>query len=146
MPTASLQKNNKLTNRNLHEIMALKSPRTAMILTIVIIAVTFLVVVGVMLAYWPKGISVNENDTIQLSTYIGKPQLIPVDEITITEMPEGMLNHLIRINGMSLGRINYGHFKNTKTGQKMFLYLTGKENKICFTFNGELYVVDDWRQ
>ena len=95
-----------------------------MILAIVIIAVTFLVVVGVMLAYWPKGVSVNENDQIQLGTYIGKPQLIPVDEITITEI----------------------HFKNTKTGQKMFLYLTGKESKICFTYNGELYVVDDWRQ
>ena len=117
-----------------------------MIVTIVIIAVSFLVVVGVMLAYWPKGISVNEGDKIQLSTYIGKPQLIPVDEIAITEMPEGMLNHLIRTNGMSLGKINYGHFKNTKTGQKMFLYLTGKESKICFTYNGELYVVDDWRK
>ena len=117
-----------------------------MILTIVFIAVTFLVEVGVMLAYWPKGVSVNENDQIQLGTYIGKPHLIPVDEITITEMPEGMLNHLIRTNVMILGRINYGHFKNTKTGQKMFLYLTGKDNKICFTYNGELYVVDDWRQ
>ena len=37
------------------------------------------------------------------------------------------------------------NFKNTKTGQKMFLYLTGKESKVCFTYNGELYVVDDWR-
>ena len=117
-----------------------------MIVTVVIIAVTFLVVVGVMLAYWPKGISVTGNDEIQLGTYIGKPQLIPVDEISIIEMPEGMLNHLIRTNGMSLGKINYGHFKNTKTGQKMFLYLTGKESKVCFTYNGELYVVDDWRQ
>ena len=126
--------------------MALKSPRTAMIVTIVFIAITFLVVVGVMLAYWPKGISVGENNEIQLSTYIGKPKLIPVDEISITEMPEGLLTHLIRTNGMSLGKINYGHFKNTKTGQKMFLYLTGKESKICFTYNGELYVVDDWRQ
>ena len=126
--------------------MALKSPRTAMIVTIVIIAVTFLVVVGVMLAYWPKGISVNENDEIQLSTYIGKSKLIPADDISIIEMPEGTLSHLIRTNGMSLGKINYGHFKNTKTGQKMFLYLTGKGSKICFTYNGELYVVDDWRQ
>ena len=117
-----------------------------MIVTVVIIAVTFLVVVGVMLAYWPKGISVNGNDEIQLGTYIGKPHLIPVKDISITEMPEGMLNHLIRTNGMSLGKINYGHFKNIKTGQKMFLYLTGKESKICFTYNGELYVVDDWRQ
>ena len=126
--------------------MAHKSPRTAMLVTVVIIAVTFLVVVGVMLAYWPKGISVNGNNEIQLGTYIGKPQLIPVDEISIIEMPDGMLNHLIRTNGMSLGKINYGHFKNTKSGQKMFLYLTGKESKICFTYNGELYVVDDWRQ
>ena len=126
--------------------MALKSPRTTMIVTIVIIAITFLVVAGVMLAYWPKGISVNENDEIQLSTYIGKPQLIPVDEISIIEMPDGMLNNLIRTKGMSLGKINYGHFKNTKTGQKMFLYLTGKESIVCFTYKWELYVVDDWRQ
>ena len=117
-----------------------------MIVTIVIIAVTFLVVVGVMLAYWPKGISVNENGQIQLSTYMGKSQLIPADEISIIEMPDGLLSHLIRTNGMSLGKINYGHFKNTKTGQKMFLYLTGKESKVCFTYNGALYVVDDWRQ
>ena len=117
-----------------------------MIVTIVIIAATFLVVVGMLLTYWPKGISVGKNDQIQLSTYIGKPRLIPVDAISVTEMPEGLLNHLIRTNGMSLGKINYGHFKNTKTGQKMFLYLTGKESKICFAYNGELYVVDDWRQ
>ena len=126
--------------------MALKSPRTAMIVTIVIFAATFLVAVGVLLAYWPKGITVNENDQIQLSTYIGKPRLIPVDDISVTEVPEGLLSHLIRTNGMSLGKINYGHFKNTKTGQKMFLYLTGKGSKVCFTYNGDLYVVDDWRR
>ena len=124
--------------------MALKPHRTAMIVTIVFTAVSLLVVVGVMLAYWPKGISVNENDEIQLSTYIGKPQLIPADEISIIEMPDGLLSHLIRTNGMSLGKINYGRFKNTKTGQKMFLYLTGKESKVCFTYKGELYVVDEW--
>ena len=117
-----------------------------MLIAIIIIVVSFLGVVGVMLAYWPKGISVNENDEIQLSTYIGKPQLIPADEISIIEVPDGLLSHLIRTNGMSLGKINYGRFKNTKSGQKMFLYLTGKESKVCFTYNGELYVVDDWRQ
>ncbi len=126
--------------------MAHKSPRTAMIVTIVIIAATFLVVVGVLLAYWPKGITVNENGQVQLSTYLGKPRLIPVDDISVTEVPEGLLSHLIRTNGMSLGKINYGHFKNTKTGQKMFLYLTGKGSKVCFTYNGDLYVVDDWRK
>ena len=89
-----------------------------MIITIIITAVTFLVVVGVMLAYWPKGISVNENDEIQLSTYIGKPQLIPVDEISITELPEGMLKHLIRTNGMSLGKINLATSRTQKPGRR----------------------------
>ena len=117
-----------------------------MIVTIVIIAATFLVAVGVLLAYWPKGITVNENGQVQLSTYLGKPRLIPVDDISVTEVPEGLLNHLIRTNGMSFGKTNYGHFKNTKTGQKMFLYLTGKGSKVCFSYNGDLYVVDDWRQ
>ena len=112
-----------------------------MIVTIVIIAVTFLVVVGVLLAYWPKGISVNENDEIQLSTYIGKPQLIPADEISIIEVPDGLLSHLIRTNGMSLGKINYGRFKNTKTGQKIFLYLTGKESRICFTYSFPVFAI-----
>lgn len=27
----------------------------------------------------------------------------------------------------------------------MFLYLTGKENKVCFEYEGVIYVVDDWR-
>ena len=121
--------------------MALKSPRTAMIVAIVIIAVNFLAVVGIMLAYWPKGVSVNENNKIQLGTYIGKPRLIPADRISITEIPEGMLSHLIRTNGMSLGKINYGHFKNTKTGQKMFLYLTGKESRICFTYSFPVFAI-----
>ena len=75
-----------------------------MIVAIVIIAATFLVVVGMLLAYWPKGISVNENGQIQLSTYLGKTRLIPVDDISVTEVPEGLLSHLIRTNGMSLGK------------------------------------------
>ena len=76
---------------------------------------------------------------------IGKGHKIPADEITITEVPDGLLSHLIRTNGLSLGKINYGKFKNTKSGQKMFLYLTGKEDKVCFEYDGVLYVVDDWR-
>ena len=63
--------------------------------------------------------AMNQTRVVGIEVCFGKPQLIPVDEISITEMPEGMLNHLIRTNGMSLGPIKYGHFKNTKTGQKI---------------------------
>ena len=89
-----------------------------MIVTVVIIAVTFFVVVGVMLAYWPKGISVNENDQILLSTYIGKSQLIPVDDISITELPEGILNHLIRTNGMALAKSTMATLRTQKPGRR----------------------------
>ena len=98
-----------------------------------------------MMTYWPSGVTLDQDNNINLGVVIGKGHKIPADEITITEVPDGLLSHLIRTNGLSLGKINYGKFKNTKSGQKMFLYLTGKEDKICFEYDGVLYVVDDWR-
>lgn len=124
-------------------------PRTrllVMIAAIIFIVLVFAVSIGATLAYAPKGITVDENNNISLNTVIGQPRLIPLDEITVIEMPEGLLTHLIRTNGMSFGKYDYGHYKNTRTGQKMFLYLTGKEQRVCFTYNGSLYVVDDWRE
>lgn len=98
-----------------------------------------------MMAYWPTGITVDQDNNITLGVALGKGRVIPADEITITEVPENLLSSIIRTNGMSLGKLNYGKFKNTKNGQKMFLYLTGKENIVCFEYDGVLYVVDDWR-
>lgn len=98
-----------------------------------------------MMTYWPTGVTVDQDDNINLGVVLGKGQKIHADEITITEVPDDLLSHLIRTNGMSLGKIHYGKFKNTKSGQKMFLYLTGKKGKICFEYEGVLYVVDDWR-
>lgn len=109
---------------------------------------TILILVGValfMMAYWPSGVTVDKDNNINLGVVIGKGHKIPADEITITEVPDGLLSHLIRTNGLSLGKINYGKFKNTKSGQKMFLYLTGKKDKVCFEYDEVLYVVDDWR-
>ena len=107
-----------------------------------------LITVGValfMMAYWPSGVTVDQENNINLGVVIGKGHRIPADEITISEVPDGLLSHLIRTNGLSLGKINYGKFKNTKSGQKMFLYLTGKKDKVCFEYDEVLYVVDDWR-
>ena len=97
------------------------------------------------LSYWPSGITVDQDNNINLGVVLGKGHRIPADEITITDVPDGLLTHLIRTNGLGLGKINYGKFKNTKSGQKMFLYLTGKQDKVCFEYDGVLYVVDDWR-
>lgn len=97
------------------------------------------------LSYWPSGITVDQDNNINLGVVLGKGHRIPADEITITDVPDGLLTHLIRTNGLGLGKINYGKFKNTKSGQRMFLYLTGKQDKVCFEYDGVLYVVDDWR-
>ena len=108
---------------------------------------TILILVGVilfMMTYWPSGVTIDGDNNICLNVVLGKGHKIPADEINITEVPDGLLSHLIRTNGLSLGKINYGKFKNTKSGQKMFLYLTGKEDKVCFEHDGVLYVVDDW--
>lgn len=98
-----------------------------------------------LMTYWPSGITVDQDNNINLGVVIGKGHKIPADEITISEVPDGLLSHLIRTNGLSLGKINYGKFKNTRSGQKVFLYLTGKEDKVCFEYDEVLYVVDDWR-
>lgn len=99
-----------------------------------------------MMSYWPSGVTVDQNNNIDLGVVIGKGHRIPLDEITVTEVPAGLLSNLLRTNGLSLGKINYGKFKNTKSGQKMFLYLTGKEDIVSFEYDGVLYVVDDWRR
>lgn len=80
-----------------------------------------------MMAYWPTGITVDQDNNITLGVALGKGRVIPADEITITKIPENLLSSIIRTNGMSLGKI------------------TGKENIVCFEYDGVLYVVDDWR-
>ena len=119
---------------------------SSMIASIVLTAVIIIASLALVLVSFPKGISVDKDNNLKLSTVLGKPMRIPVDSIEMIEMPEGLLSHLIRTNGMSMGKYDYGHYKNTKTGQKMFLYLTGKPEKVCFKYEGQLFVVDDWRQ
>lgn len=98
-----------------------------------------------MMSYWPSGVTVDQSNNIKLGVVIGKGHNIPADEITIMDVPDGLLSPLVRTNGLSFGKIHYGKFKNTKSGRKMFLYLTGKEDKICFEYDSVLYVVDDCR-
>lgn len=105
------------------------------------------VFVGFMIArYHPSGIVEDGQGNIVLATTIGHGETIPADSIEIVAMPEDLKTHLIRTNGASYGRVNYGHFKNTKTGTKMFLYLTGQPDTVCFKYNNRLYVTDDWRK
>lgn len=110
--------------------------------------------VGFMIArYHPSGIVEDGRGNIVLATTIGDGEAIPVDSIEIiASSPSvgategGLMTHLVRTNGASYGSVKYGHFKNTKTGTKMFLYLTGQPDTVCFKYNGQLYVTDDWRK
>ena len=117
-----------------------------MIASIVLTAVIVVASLALVLVSFPRGITVDKDNNLKLRTVLGSPKRIPVDDIEIIEMPDGLLSHLIRTNGMSLGKYDYGHYKNTRTGQKMFLYLTGKPEKVCFKYEDQLFVVDDWRQ
>lgn len=103
--------------------------------------------VGLMIArYHPSGIVADGQGGIVLATTLGHGKSIPTDSIEIIAMPDELLSHLIRTNGASYKRVKYGHFKNTKTGTSMFLYLTGKPDTVCFKYCGRLYVTDDWRK
>lgn len=118
--------------------------------TVLIIALTFaacvLLLVGfIIFRYHPTGIEKDGQGNIVLSTAIGDGDVIPQDCIQIIPMPSGLMKNLIRTNGAAYGRVLYGHFENRETGTEMFLYLTGKPDTVCFKYEGQLYVTDDWR-
>ena len=97
-----------------------------------------------LLAYWPKDASVNDKNELILKTTIGSPTIIPLSETKELEMTDSLLKNLIRTNGLSLMKYQYGYFKNMKTKQKLFLFMKGKEEKKCFEYDGRIYVVDSW--
>lgn len=116
--------------------------RFALIFSILVFAIVGLVI----MRYHPSSIYVNEEREIVLATTLGSPNVIPLDSVEIKDVPDGLLSNLIRTNGASYGKVCYGHFKNTRTGAKLFLYLTGKTDTVCFEYEGTTYVTDDWRK
>lgn len=123
-----------------------KSQNTVLIVALACAACVLFFVGFVMLRYNPTGIEEDARGNIILSTTIGDGDVISKDSIHIITMPDGLMKHLIRTNGAAYGNIKYGHFENTETDTKMFLYLTGKPDTVCFNYNGQLYVTDDWRK
>lgn len=120
-----------------------KTKREKMIIVLVF-AITIAGAVGfacLMLTAFPSRITIEDN-YLCLNKMLGKGQRIPLNEIAVIEMPENLLSHLIRVGGTSVGKIKYGHYKNTKTGQKMFLYLTGNPERTCFIYKDKIFVVD----
>lgn len=96
--------------------------------------------------YYPTGITVDDEGNVVLNTFIGSAERIPQDCIRISDVPEDWGENLIRTNGAAFGHIRYGHFKNTQTKQRYFLYMTGKDATVSFTYNDQIYITDDWRK
>lgn len=117
-----------------------------MIATIAVTAVIVIASLVFVLTSFPRGISVDKDNNLKLNTVLGAPMRIPVDSIEIVGIPDGLWSNLTRTNGMNMGKYDYGYYENSRTGQKVFLYLTGKPEKVCFEYDGQLFVVDDWRQ
>lgn len=123
-----------------------KSQKTTLRIALVF-TVCVLVFVGyVILRYNPTGIEEDGRGNIVLSTALGEGEVIPADSIQIIAMPRGLMDNLIRTNGAAYGSVLYGHFLNTESNTKMFMYLTGKPDTVCFKYKGQLYVTDDWRK
>lgn len=87
-----------------------------------------------------------EDGNLVLKTALGSPKLIPLDEIEPFDCPEGFTSHMVRTNGLAgFGRL-YGHFKNTQTGQPIFMFRTGKQPQTsAFLYHDTVYIVDSWQ-
>ncbi len=87
---------------------------------------------------------VNEDNKIVLKPIIGKSRVIPFSEATEYGLTDSLLNNLVRTNGMELGRYRSGCYEDKATGQKFYLFMSGKGERKCFEYEDCIYVVDSW--
>ncbi len=112
---------------------------------------TFVFVVVILLnaAVWtvssvPGKSFLNENNEVVLKPMVGKPILIPTSEIIEYEFTDSLMTGLVRTNGLELGRYRSGDYENKSSGQKFYLFMSGRGEKKCFEYEGLIYVTDSW--
>ncbi len=86
----------------------------------------------------------NDNNEIVLKPMFGKPIIIPASDAVEYELADSLMNGLVRTNGMELGRYRSGFYESENTGQKFYLFMSGKGERICFEYDDCIYVVDSW--
>ena len=111
-----------------------------LVFTLVIIAFAFFAVLGTL----PRKIRLDESNNLELITVLGIKTKIPVDEITVKEMPQGALNNLIRVFGTQVGNKCYGKFRNTKLKRTFFLFIIKPGDLVYFEYDGKEYIVSNW--
>ncbi len=87
---------------------------------------------------------VNDNNEIVLKPMIGRAIVIPVSEAVEYEPVDSVMNNLVRTNGMGLGRYRSGYYENKSTGQKFYLFMSGRGEAKGFEYDGLIYVADSW--
>ncbi len=110
----------------------------------------FVLVVMVNAAVWtvssvPGRSFVNENNEIVLKPIIGKPIIIPASETIEYELTDSVITGLVRTNGMEFGRYRSGYYEDKKTGQRFFLFISGKGDRKYFEHDDIIYVTDSWK-
>ena len=110
------------------------------VVTIILIVLALFVVLGTL----PHKIKLDESNNLELKTVLGIKTKIPIDEITIKEMPQGTLNNLIRVFGTQIGDKSYGKFRNTNLKRTFFLFIIKPGELVYFEYNGKEYIVNKW--
>lgn len=82
-----------------------------------------------------------ENGNIVLKTRLGKPVVIPEEEVTYMESSRKP-GTLRRTHGLSMGKYHSGYFTDLATGQKYYLFLSGSGQKLTFKYKDVIYEVD----
>ncbi len=113
-------------------------------LTFIFIAVLMVNAAAWTLSTVPGKSYVNDNNEIVLKPIVGRATVIPVSETVEYEMTDSLLNNVVRTNGMGLGRYRSGYYENKNTGQKLYLFMSGKGDRKAFGHNGLIYVTDGW--
>lgn len=96
----------------------------------------------------PNNSYVNE-DILTLEYKLGKKVIIhlsEISEINQVNSSDTLFQDLIRTNGLVFGTYRTGYFQNRKTGQKLYMFISGSQPLIMFKYQDYIYVIDDWNK
>jgi hypothetical protein len=125
--------------------------KTDLVVIIICSIAPLLVIIFVALqivASIPNNSYVNE-DILTLEYKLGKKVIIhlsEISEINQVNASDTLFQDLIRTNGLAFGTYRTGYFQNRKTGQKLYMFISGPQPLIMFKYQDIIYVIDDWEK
>lgn len=111
---------------------------------IFLLITVLLVAIIAILHFTPKKVYLNQSSELVLLSYFGRYKTIPLNEIESPESLASMPQKLVRVMGTRMGKRASGCFYSRMYQRKYYLFVTGNNKIVSFTYENKRYIVDSW--